>query len=197
MSSGVAPISSLAGHIDFARAEWTFDGLNSATIPTNGLRITAASRYYFSSPEATENFLQAETAAVLFHPISSSGTVFGAAAIGTTFDKDAAPAQKFTLGGPFKLGAYDHDEFSGNHSVLFSTGYLHEIYELPPLAGGKVWIMAWYTVGSAFDDFNDTHYQNQSSIGLAVDSRLGPFVLVGAFGERGNANVYFSFGRFF
>lgn len=196
LSTGAASLQSIEGPVEYARLKWVYDGANSPTIPTNGARFASELRYYFDSPLAESDFTQGEVRATMFHPISRPGTVFVAGNLGTTFGNNAAPAQVFTLGGPFRLGAYDPDEFAGNHYFLISEGYLHQIGQLPPLIGGKVWLIGWVDTGSAFDDFNNIDYHTQVSAGLVVDTRLGPFSLIAAYGQGKKSNVYFSFGRF-
>jgi hypothetical protein len=58
-------------------------------------------------------------------------------------------------------------------------------------------VVGWYDFGGAFDEWSDPNYKNQGSIGLMMDTKLGPFALIFALGEGGASNVYFSFGQFF
>lgn len=196
LSTGTSAVNTIKGPVESARLRWLYDGANSPTIPTRGARIATELRYYFDSPLAESDFTQGEARAAVFHPVSRPGTIFVSGNIGTTFDKNADPVHRYTLGGPFRLGAYDPDEFRGNHYVLISAGYLHQIGQLPPLIGGKAWLIGWFDTGSAFNDFNNIDYQNQGSVGLVVDTRLGPFSLIAAYGEGNKTNVYFSFGKF-
>ena len=197
LSTGTAPVDELAGRVDFLRAKYVFEGANSPTVPTQGSRFLVEARYYLDAPLAIENFPQLQIAAATYKPVGSKGTLFAAGALGTTFDKEAPPGQKFSLGGPFRLGAFDPNEFFGNHFVLISAGYLYEIYRMPPIMGGRIWAIAWYDFGGAFDDFSDADYQNAGSVGLVMDTKLGPFALIASYGEGNKSNVYFSFGKFF
>ena len=187
----------LAGPVSLARTRWAFDGQDSATVPTRGTRLAAEMRYYFNSPEKTGGFPQAEVTASTFKRLGERGSAFAAGLFGTTFNRDAAPAQQFTLGGPFRLGAYDRDEFRGNHYILAALGYLHPISELPPLLGGRINAIGWLDAGGAFRDFGDMQLRGEVNLGLVLDTRLGPFSLIGSYGEGGRAKIYFSFGRFF
>jgi NTE family protein len=197
LSTGEAPIEELEGRVDYGRIRWEFDGANSPTIPTRGVRFNSEARYYFDSPGSDENFPLAAVNASAFKSIRRKGTLFGRARFGTTFNKEAAPVQKFTLGGPFNLGAYDEGEFVGNHEVLISAGYYHSIFELPAIIGRHIWAITWFDIGGAFDDISDASYVTQGSIGFAMDTKVGPFALIFAYGEGGKSNIYFSFGRFF
>lgn len=176
---------------------WAYDGANSATIPTDGTRFASEGRYYFDSPQLTEKFPWGFVQGITFKPIGKKGTIFGQGTVGSTFGKEAAPAQKFTLGGPFNLGAYDLGEFTGNNELLFSAGYYYSIVELPAVIGRNIWVIGWYDIGDAFDEWDNIDFKNEGNIGLMMDTKMGPFAFVVAIGEGGASNVYFSFGRFF
>ncbi len=149
------------------------------------------------APLAATEFPQAEIAALLFQPVSSRGSVLVGAQLGTTFNKDAPPEMMFTLGGPFRLGAYDFQQFRGNHYFLTSLGYRHEIGKLSPLLGGGIYGIGWFDAGGAYMDFTSPVVQYQGSAGLMMDTKLGPFSLIGAAGKGGQGKVYFAFGKFF
>jgi len=197
LSTGVSPIPSLVGKVDFPRVRFEYEGANSATIPTKGARFTGEIRYYLDSPEITDQFPWLFANGSWYKPVGPKGTFFAAGRFGTTFNKEAAPAQKFTLGGPFNLGAYDPNEFVGNNELLLSAGYYHSIYTLPPVIGRNIWVVGWYDLGGAFNEWDDANYKNQGSVGLIMDTKLGPFALIWALGQGGASKVYFSIGRFF
>ncbi len=187
----------LEGKVDFARLRWAYDGQDSATVPTRGARVTTEGRWYLNAPGASREFAQGEASASVFRPVSDRGTIFFAASAGTTFNQRAAPAQQFTLGGPFRLGAYDRDEFRGSHYGLVTLGYHRRVSELPPLLGGRIYAIGSYDIGGAFDRFNPGQLRNTFSGGLIMDTRLGPFSIITSIGEGGRGKVYFAFGRFF
>src|SRR5262249_31065602 len=87
-------------------ARFIFNSLNHAMTPTRGLRFTSAYSWYLKSPGGPEKFPVAEMSLAGYQPVSRSGSVFAHASGGTTFNKMAAPAQQFTLGGPLRLSAY-------------------------------------------------------------------------------------------
>jgi outer membrane protein assembly factor BamA len=89
-----ATFPSLDGNFNVVRARWAFDGQDSPTVPTSGLRLTAEGRWYFSAPDARDDFPQTEVRASYFHPISTKGSLFFAGAAGTAFGREvpAIPA---------------------------------------------------------------------------------------------------------
>ncbi|HKX32951.1 MAG TPA: hypothetical protein VJ302_35040, partial [Blastocatellia bacterium] len=195
----VAPF--VSGAVSMARVRWTFDGQDNATIPTRGLRWTTEGRWFFDAPDAPSGLGQAETKLSVFHPVTKSGVVFVVGSGGLSFSRKYIGTQQFVLGGPFRLGAYNRDEFRGNQYLLASSGYLHQIFQLPPLSGGKVYLGSWYDVGGAYGgigaNFAGRRYHQTISTGLIVDTILGPFSTVGSLGEDGRGKIYFAFGKFF
>jgi NTE family protein len=185
------------GLVSLARVRWSFDGQDSPTIPTRGLLVRSEARYFFDAPDAQNSFPQAEARASYFHPITTSGSAFIAAGAGTTFTSTAAPFQQFTLGGPFRLGAYGRDEFRGNHYFVGAVGYLQQIARMPPLIGGRVNAIGWADIGDAFLSRQTFNSRPGVSMGFALDTRLGPLSFIGSYGEGGRGKLYFSFGRFF
>jgi NTE family protein len=189
------------GTLSLARARWSYDGQDSATIPTRGLRFIAEGRWYFETPTVPDNFAQAEIGLSAFQPMSRRGSLFFAGSGGTSFGQQNVGTQLFRLGGPFRLGAYDRDEFRGNHYLLLSPGYLHQVSQLPSLLGGKVYAAGWYDFGGAFGGLNantlNNRYRNAISAGIVADTILGPVSLVGSFGEGGRGKIYFTVGKFF
>jgi len=195
--TGTPPVTSVSGQVSFTRMRWAFDSTDSSTIPSRGLRLAAEGRWVMDAPLMATEFPQAEINMMLLAPISRRGSAFVSNLLGTTFNKDAPPEMMFTLGGPFRLGAYDFQEFRGNHYFLSSLGYRHHISELSPLLGGKIYAIAWFDAGGAYMDFKSPVVQYQGSAGLMMDTKLGPMALIGAAGKGGRGKIYFSFGKFF
>ena len=197
LKTGTDAPPTLNGMTSAPHLRWTYDGQDSATVPSRGFRFRAEARWVLDSPNGTHAFPQAEIRGSQFVPVSSRGSILFAGSMGTTFNENASIVYTFPLGGPYRLGAYDRDEFRGNHYLLGSFGYRHEISRLPPLFGGKVFAIGWYDAGGTFMDFDDARVRHQGSAGLIMDTKFGPFSLIGAYGEYGRGKIYFAFGKFF
>jgi NTE family protein len=199
--SGVSPLPEVDGATRRARLLWAFDGQDNPTIPTSGLRAQGELRYFFATPGATAGFPQAEVRFSHFDRVTDDGSAFIAGSGGTSFGRENAGTQVFTLGGPFNLGAYDRDAFRGNQYLLVSAGYLHRIAQMPPLVGGRIYLGAWYDYGGAFggvlENRTGNRYRHALSTGFLMDTLFGPLGLVGSWGEGGRGKIYFSIGRFF
>lgn len=200
-STGTAQLPALDGNVNSVRVRWAFDGQDSPTVPTRGLRLTAEGRWYFTAPDAQEAFPQAEARASYFRPMSSKGSLFFAGSTGTAFGKQVPAFQQFLLGGPFRFGAFSRDELRVNQYFLATAGYLHKIYQLPSLFGGTIYGGVWAdqigTSGGFTSQSDSQAYRAALSLGFVMDTKVGPFSIVGSRGEGGRGKVYFSLGRFF
>lgn len=155
---------------DLLRLRYGYDGQDSPSIPTRGLRLDLESRFVLHAPLAPRAYPQFEGNAMYFHPLSELNSVFVGGTLGTSFNRQASPFGQFTLGGPFRLG---------------------------PLFGGKLYALGWYDIGGAFERVANPSYRQQLSAGFRLNTRLGPLAFIGAFGEGGRGKFYFTFGRTF
>lgn len=202
--AGDPGLPSVDGRFALARIRWAFDGQDSATVPSKGLRTSVEGRWFFDSPNSpgtSGSFPQAEARFSFFKPAFDKGSMFLVSSGGSSFNYDATPTESFTVGGPFRLSSFDRDEFRGNHYFLNSLGYLRPIGELPPLIGKKVFVGGWYDIGGAWGgpltDASRLRYRQSFSAGLVVDTIFGPFSLIGSVGESGRGKIFFAFGKFF
>ncbi|MEP7336143.1 MAG: patatin-like phospholipase family protein, partial [Acidobacteriota bacterium] len=181
-STGNVELPPLDGNFNVARIRWAFDGQNSPTIPSRGLRLVAEGRWYFSAPDFKADFPQAETRASYFRPISTKGSLFFAGSAGTAFGKDVPEIQQFLLGGPFRFGAFNRDELRINQYFLATAGYLHKLRQLPSLFGGNIYAGAWFDqlgTSGGFTSMSDTQrYRAALSLGFVMDTKVGPFSIV-------------------
>ncbi len=187
----------LDGNISQLRAGWIFDGQDSPTLPSRGLRIVAQARHIFTSPGAAYEFNQLEMSGSSFLPVNGKGSVFFMNAFGTTLNRDAAFLQQFRLGGMFRLSAYSYDAFSGNHFVVAVVGYRHEVARLPNIVGQKVYVGGWYETGSAFMNLDQTDFKHCFTGGVIADTIVGPIAVSASASREGKARLRFSIGKLF
>ena len=103
---------------------------------------------------------------------------------GTSFDGHPLPTEQFALGGPFRLGAYNVGEQRGDHYLLATGGYLRQVMRLPDFLGGPVFVGGWLDNGAAFDAWKDANWATQASVGVIVDTLLGPAFVATSVGVR-------------
>jgi len=197
VSIGDPVLPSVRGLISDASASFSFEGQNSANVPTRGLSFNANAHWYFAAPGSEGGFPQAQIRAANHMPLNEKSSLFLYGGAGTTFSDTAAPLQQFTLGGPFRLGAFGPQEFRGDNFVLAGAGYQHRVGYLPEFLGRKIYAAGWYEIGGTSFSGSDFDLRNSVSGGLLLETRIGPLVMGGAFGEGGRGRIFISLGRIF
>lgn len=183
------------------RARYVWDGQDSPSVPSIGTRVVATLSRVLQSPGLAHPIGQLDVQTSSFVPVGPKTSLFFDIAGGTTFRGSAGPFQVFTLGGPFRLGAYLPYEFLGNHYAYSSLGFRRELYRLPALAGRKIYWGGWYEAGTAFgtatDDPGPIVVRGTFNLGVVADTIVGPIALAGSVSPTGQSRVNFSVGRLF
>jgi len=174
-----------------------YDGHDSAMVPTRGVGVAAGGRWVFDAPGGDQGFPQADFGASGLKRLNDKASVFTYGHAGTTFSKVAAPLEQFTLGGPFRLGAFGPQEFRGDHYFLASAGYLQRIAYLPPVLGHKLYGAGWYELGSAFIDKDSIKCRSSVSAAMIMETRLGPLTIGGALGSGSQGKFIIAMGKVF
>jgi len=193
------PITS--GSTGLFRARYVWDGQDSPAVPSVGTRLFVELSRVLQSPNLLHPVSQLEIRTSNFLPLSQATSLFVLGAGGTSFSGSAGPFQVFTLGGPFRLGAYLPQEFLGNHYAYASVGFRRELYRLPQLVGGRIYWGGWYEAGSAFGSVaanpGPVVVRGTFNLGVIADTILGPVALAGSVSPTGQSRVNFSIGRLF
>lgn len=191
----LAEVSGTEGRFEL---RWTLDTHDSATIPSHGVRLSATGRYYHRAPEAgpeeDDAFPLAAGTLVAAWPMGSRSRALLDLRGGTSFGSRPPGQYAFTLGGPFRLGAFAEDEFRGRHFGYASLAWLKEIGRLPDFVGGGIFLYAGGEAGSAFDRFDADAIRANGILGLAMDTAFGPVFVGGTLGSSGRANLLLSVG---
>jgi NTE family protein len=169
-----------------ASLRFEFDGQNSPLVPSRGLRLLSAFRYYFDTPEivdAENNTLlhardvpQGEVGASWFNRVGTRHRLFLSGGAGTSFGHEPGFNQ-FRLGGPFRLGGFNNDEIRGDNYLLGVVGLLREWFRLPDVLGANAYYGGWLEQGSAFDDWDTADYNASLSGGVLFETLIGPAFL--------------------
>ena len=112
-------------------------------------------------------------------------------------DGTPLPTEQFALGGPLRLSAYNVGERRGNHYLLASGGYLHQIARLPDLIGGPVMLGGWLDAGNAFNDWSSINPTAQASAAIIADTLICPVLAGVSVGADGASRFYLGIGRIF
>jgi len=197
-SSGLPIIHGSTGEF---RARYIWDGQDSPSVPSTGSRVVVALSRVLQSPGLARPIGQLDVQTSTFVPVGRKTSLFFSASGGTTFRGSAGPFEVFSLGGPFRLGAYLPYEFLGNHYAYSSVGFRREFYRLPTLVGKKVYWGGWYEAGTAFgnaaNDPGPVVVRGTFNLGVIADTIVGPIALAGSVSPTGQSRVNFSIGRLF
>ena len=185
---------------------WRFDGQDSPVVPSHGLQTQAQFRHIFNGPDVLVGGVSVPTdfkttqlygGATQFWSLSDRDRVFAFGAAGTSFGSDPLPTDLFTIGMPLRLGAYDTGEFRGKHYWIGTAGYLLQVGRLPDFMGGPIFAGGWLENGDVFNDKDDLTWRSNYSIGLIMDTLVGPLLIGGSGGFGGEWRTYIGIGRLF
>jgi len=198
---GAAGLPVVHGSTGQFRARFVWDGQDSPSVPSRGTRIVAALAHVLQSPDLAKPITQLDVQSSTLIPLSNKTSLFTDISGGSSFGGAAGPFQLFTLGGPFRLGAYLPDQFLGNHYAYTSLGFRRELYRMPQLVGKKIYWGGWYEAGSTFgtatDDPGPVVVRGTFNVGVIADTIVGPIALAGSISPTGQSRVNFSIGRLF
>ncbi len=182
-----------------ARVRWVYDGQDHWLVPRSGTRIETEARWLVAAPEqpsgfAQAPFTQARFTSSTFLPLGREGRVFlsmvGSMASGDPDDR-LSPFYQSTLGGPFRLGVFERDQFRGVRTGYAGAGYLHRLGRMPDLFGGSIFAGAWLESGWVDNDggvptAGPADICPNVSVGLLVDTLVGALFASASFahGER-------------
>ena len=198
---GAAGLPIVRGSTGQFRARFVWDGQDSPSVPGRGTRVVATLSQVLQSPDVPEPITQMDVQSSNFFALSGKTSLFTDLSGGSTLRGSAGPFQVFTLGGPFRLGAYLPDQFLGNHYAYASFGFRRDLYQLPQLVGRKIYWGGWYEAGSTFGtstvDPGPVVVRGTFNLGLIADTIVGPIALAGSVSPTGQSRVNFSIGRLF
>jgi hypothetical protein len=122
-------------------------------------------------------------------------------------DKRAYPSQiefglkhgfnRFSLGDPMRMSAYNNGELRGASYLFAAGGYLVRTGRLPDIIGGNVYIGGWLEGGSAFDKWDAAKWRGDGAVGLILETLVGPVFARGGVGFDGNSRFYIGIGPLF
>jgi NTE family protein len=194
---GSANLATLTGSTGEFRARYVWDGQDSPSVPATGGRIVASVSRVLQSPGLIHAVDQFDIQSSTFIPTGDKTSLFFGAAGGATLQGVAGEFQIFSLGGPFRLGAYLPNEFVGNDYGYASFGFRRDLYRLPQLVGKKIYWGGWYEAGSAFNSPSSFTVRGSANLGFIADTFVGPIAIFGSVSPTGQSRVNFEIGRLF
>ena len=191
---GLPMFGKLDGRIGVTSVRYNFNERDDPVVPRKGFDLHSRAQWTDAYPGARSGFPLAETQMTLFKPVTERSSVYLGAQGGTTFSYHPTGLPSFSLGGNESLVAYGTNELLTNQYFLFKAGYIHEILELPPIVGDKLYAVGGLEGGKIY---GVSQLPMDAFGGVIVKTFLGP-VLVGASqGATGHHKVFFRLGRIF
>lgn len=133
-----------------------------------------------------------------YFPLSQRNTLGIRLQAGTDFDSGLRSYKHFLLGGRDSFVGYKVEERQGAHLGAITLEYRYRFYELPSAVGGGIFAIAnanvgnvWDTVDEISDDFT---LRYGGSLGIGVDTILGPIRADFAMADGGRQIMYLNIG---
>ena len=196
-SEGPATLGTLHGRVGKTSLRYNFIDQDNAIIPRSGSELHFRAQWTDATPGATSGFPVTEIQMNLFKPVKEPSSVFFAAQGGTSFTYHQTGVPPFSLGGNQNLVAYGTNEFLTNQYFLFKAGYLHELLELQPIVGEKLYAIVGFEAAKVYGLSNVSSLPMDGFGGLIVNTFFGPVLIGGAYGATGHHKVFFRLGRLF
>ena len=194
---GTPAFPALSSRTGNFRMAFLMDHSDDPIIPRRGYQIETLFRYFDASPGATENFPALDLRLSYYQPISKPGSIFFNAEGGSTFGFNNTGIPQYFLGGPGRLSAYGSNELFGNQYYTFRTGYLHDLFTLPPFLGKKIYATASFEFGKMYGFANQSRFPSDVAAGVVMQTALGPVFLGGSVGDSGHDKWFFQLGHVF
>jgi NTE family protein len=194
-SSGHFGTTSLKFSLD--QLKFSLRKLEAPVVPRDGVEFDWLAQWHDSWLGASDHFASAESHLAMFKSVSASGSLYIKGSGGSTlgFINNGLPL--FSLGGPLRLAAYGNNEFLTNQYFYGSAGYVHNVYRLPSLFGGNIYLTAAYEVGKPYGIPGAPPLPMDGVGGILLDYAIGPLFLGGTVGEGGRRRFFFYLGRWF
>jgi NTE family protein len=196
----------LSGKETGAEIAWRLDTQDSPVVPSRGILSRVLLSRIFDGPnvdvngepvEFSSQVTQLSGTANQFWSKGPRNRLFLYGGLGTSFGDVPLPTDQFSLGMPFRLGAYDTGEIIGSNYYVATGGYLRQIGRLPDFMGGPIFAGGWLENGDAFDEWSLAKWRTNGGVGVVMDTLVGPVVIAGAWGFDGRWRTYVAVGRAF
>jgi len=127
-------------------------------------------------------------------------TVFMGASGGSNLGSDIPFYDEFSLGGLFSLSGFREGQLSGRAFGVARLGYYRTAGRFPGKQSHALYVGAWAEAGKLWEDTPEASVSNllhTGTVGLGLDTFLGPIYLAYGRADGGRDAIYFSVGRSF
>jgi NTE family protein len=194
---GTPQFSSVNGRVGASRFRFATDHTDNPIIPRRGYLGELDFHWVDTSPGAPAAFPSLEARADFFKPVSRPASVFLLTLAGSTLGTNATGIPQYFLGATAGWLAYGQNELRGDQYYLLRTGYLHNLFTLPPFIGQGVYAVTFFEIGKMFNAPDVSRLPTDGAAGVIAQTSLGPLFIGGSVGDTGHAKWFFSLGRVF
>jgi NTE family protein len=192
-----ATLPTSSGRVGTTSIRYGLDRLDTPVIPRSGQILSWRAQWNDASAGAGGGFPVSEIYVGTVHRTSERGSVFLQGLGGTTFGFHDTGIPQFFLGGQGRLSGYGTNELRTDQYWLARLGYLHELFSLPRILGKKVYATGAYEAANSYGAPGASRIPTDVSMGIVLDTFLGPLSVGESYGDSGHHKVYFLLGRFF
>lgn len=118
--------------------------------------------------------------------------------LGTSLKTDLPTYEDYLFGGPDSFMGYEREELRGDQIAVFKAGYSYKVLDLPLALGKGVHVNLVFNIGNVWESLEDLEenldLRYGGSIGLALDTLIGPIQVDFGIGDEGRQETYFSAG---
>ena len=194
---GTPAFFSFKGRVGDTRLHFLMSHTDDPIAPRKGYSVETTFQWFDANPGATAAFPLMRAQVMYFKPITRPASLFVQSEGGTTFSSAHVGVPQFFLGGPARLSAYGSNELFGNQFYYFRTGYLHDLFTLPPFVGKKVYAIGAFEFGKMYGVPTESKFPNDVAAGVLAETAFGPLLLGGSVGDSGHAKWFFQVGHVF
>ncbi len=133
-----------------------------------------------------------------YFPLAPQHTLGTRLHIGTDFNSDLRPYKDFLLGGLDSFAGYKVEEIRGANIGIAALDYRYKFGELPAPIGGNMYAILTGNVGNAWRSLDELEKKIElrygGSLGVGIDTLLGPVRASYSFGDEGRRILYIDIG---
>ncbi|MDX1935330.1 MAG: patatin-like phospholipase family protein [Capsulimonadales bacterium] len=189
-------LSDAQGTISTTTFRYVYDGQDDPIIPRSGLYSHVRGEWYQRAPDSGRGYGQFSAENWFVFPISRMETVQTIVNFGEQTNGRAPLAERFALGGPFRLTAHFNGELRGERYRFGSVGYVRRLTPRSALLGGALHLGAWYEDGQVFS-VGDRTRRRDLHLSAFTPTLVGPVAIGLSVGDAGKKRFYVRFGQLY
>jgi NTE family protein len=196
LGTQVAP--AVRGRFGVTSLRYRLERLDDPMIPRRGTLLESTLKLYDTDPGTPDVVPTGELRLGLAKRTSRKSSALFFASGGTSFSTRDTGFPPFSLGGPFRLGAYGTNELLTNQYFLLQPAFLYRLREISPLLRQNVYLLTMYEAGKAYGlPAGSSQVKQDATVGVLFQTLFGPMFFGGSLGDNQHRKFFFKVGRLF